>query len=218
MGIFSKASYVSRKRKLSLFYESMRPTENTLVLDVGAEVLPVADPDIEFIASYQWKKNVSAINISAEHIQNLQQAYPDVDARVGDACALPWPDNHFDIAFSNAVIEHVGDFKRQQTMASEVMRVAKRWFITTPNRWYPFEFHLRLPLVTWLPAHGYLWAGRLIGYDHNLKRYTLGNPRIEHLRLLTAKEFRSCFPNSRIVRQRVTFMPETLIAIGEENH
>jgi hypothetical protein len=36
-------------------------------------------------------------------------------------------------------------------MAAEIMRVGKKWFITTPNRWFPFEFHLRLPVVSWLP-------------------------------------------------------------------
>jgi len=37
-------------------------------------------------------------------------------------------------------------------MASEIRRVAKRYFASTLNRWYPYEFHMRLPLVTWFPG------------------------------------------------------------------
>jgi len=59
---------------------------------------------------------------------------------LGDALDLRWPDKYFDAVYSNAAIEHVGDFDSQKRMAAEVMRVGKRWFVTTPNRWYPFEF------------------------------------------------------------------------------
>ena len=100
-------------------------------------------------------------------------------------------------------------------MASEIMRVCKRWFVTTPNRWYPFEFHIRLPFITWLPFHGYLKIGQIICYNHVKKKYVFGQ-KIDHLRLMTANELRMCFPGSQIIKQRVTFMPETLIAIGEK--
>jgi hypothetical protein len=36
----------------------------------------------------------------------------------------------------------------------------------------------------------------------------------DDLRLMSAGELRKCFPGSSIVKQRVTFMAETLIAIG----
>ncbi|MBA7650183.1 hypothetical protein ES703_57985 [subsurface metagenome] len=213
MSLFAKLSHISRKRKLELFNRVMKPTPQTKVLDVGAEINPNGDRGLQLIDSYLWKNELSAINISSEHISRIKEYYPDVEAIVGDACDLPWPDKHFDVIYSNAVIEHVGDFENQKKMATEIMRVGKRWFVTTPNRWYPFEFHLRLPFVTWLPGYGYLWAGRIISYNHVHKKYMFG---IKHdgLRLLTARKLKLCFPNSKIIKQRVTFMAETLIAIG----
>jgi hypothetical protein len=98
-------------------------------------------------------------------------------------------------------------------MASEIMRVGKRWFVTTPNRWFPFEFHMRLPFVTWLPGRNYLRIGNIISYNHLRGKYMLGVKR-DDLRLMSAGELRKCFPSSSIVKQRVTFMAETLIAIG----
>ena len=213
MGLFSKLSYISRKRKLELFDKMIGPSEQTRVLDVGGEVNPRGGSDLQLIDSYPWKKNLSSINLSCEHVSRIKKHYPKVDARVGDALCLPWPDKYFDVVYSNAVIEHVGDFEKQIQMATEIMRVGKRWFVTTPNRWYPFEFHMRLPLVTWLPGHGYFWVGRLVCYNHVRQKYVFGAKQ-SGTRLMTAKEMKHCFPGSKIIKHRVTFMAETVIAIG----
>ena len=49
------------------------------------------------------------------------------------------------------MIEHVGGAERQRAFVSEALRVGRRVFLTTPNRWFPIELHTRLPLVHWLP-------------------------------------------------------------------
>ena len=214
MSIFTRLSKISRIRKLELFNRLMNPTKETRILDVGAEISPNSECNIQFIDCYPWKNNVSAINLSSEHISLIKQYYPEVDVRVGDACNLPWEDKHFDIVYSNAVIEHLENFERQKKMATEIMRVGKSWFVTTPNRWYPFEFHMRLPFVTWLPRNGYIRFGQVISYHHMKRKYMAGIRR-DDLRLMTAKDLKHCFPTSRIIKQRVTFMAETLICVGE---
>jgi len=213
LSLFRKLSYISRQRKLELFNRTMKPSGQMKVLDIGAEINPDGDRGLQLIDSYPWKNNLCAVNLSSEHVSMIKQYYPEIEATVGDACKLPWPDKYFDVIYSNAVIEHVGDFEKQKKMASEIMRVGKRWFVTTPNRWYPFEFHLRLPFVTWLPWHGYLKVGRIISYNHVQQKYSFGAKR-SGTRLLSAKDLQRCFPASKIIKQRVTFMAETLIAIG----
>ncbi len=213
MTIFDRLSRISRNQKLRLFYETMKPTKDMLILDIGAEIDPDCESSIQFIDNYQWKDKISAINLSADHIAKIKSYYPSIDARVCDACSLPWEDKYFDIVYSNAVIEHLGNFENQVKMASEVMRVGKSWFVATPNRWFPYEFHMRLPFVTWLPCHGYLWAGSKIFYSHRQKRYVKGKRRVD-LRLLSARDLKKCFPDSKIFTNRVLFMAETLISIG----
>lgn len=216
MSIFSKLSYVSRVRKLERFNKLFSPSFQTKILDVGAEINPKGDLDLQLIDSFPWKENITAVNLSKEHVRYIEKIYPEIDSHVADACKLPWPDDHFDIVYSNAVIEHVGDFEKQKQMASEIMRVGKKWFITTPNRWYPFEFHLRLPFVTWFPGKAYVGVGKIIRFNHVRKNYQLFSGCTEQLRLLTARELKQCFPGSEIIKQRVTFMPETLIAVGSK--
>ena len=217
MSLFSRLSKMSRTRKLELFYDVMEPTAQTKILDVGAEINPHGDRGLQLIDGYRWRSNITAINSSGEQITLIRKHYPEIHAIVGDARSLPWPDKYFDVIYSNAVIEHVGSDEKQEKMASEIMRVGRRWFVSTPNRWYPFEFHIRLPLITWLPCHGYRSFGRIISYDHEKKRYMSG---IKHddLRLLTCTQLRQLFPQSRIIKVRVTFMAESLIVVGGDVH
>ena len=142
MSLFSKLSYINRVQKLELFKKIVCPTEQMRVLDVGAEINPNGDRGLQLIDSYPWKSKIAAVNTSTEHITLIKEHCPGIEAVVGDACSLPWPDKCFDVVYSNAVIEHVGNFENQKEMAEEIMRVGKRWFVTTPNRWFPFEFHL----------------------------------------------------------------------------
>jgi SAM-dependent methyltransferase len=216
VSLFQKFSLISRERKLALFHRLMQPTPAMRILDLGAQIDPDGAYGGQFIDRYPWKEAVSALNIMSEHVQRIRERYPDIDAQVGDARALPWPDKFFDIVWCNAVIEHVGGREDQRQMAREILRVGKRWFVTTPNRWYPFEFHLRLPLVTWLPWHGYRRCARILCYNHIRGKYMWGLEP-EPLRLLSASEMARFFPGSRIIKQRVTFMAETLIAVGGDH-
>ncbi len=77
----------------------------------------------------------------------------------------------FDVVFSNAVIEHVGDRERQEALVREALRVGRRVFVTTPNRWFPIEVHTRLPFVHWLPDE---LAHR--AYDLDRERLGEGQP------------------------------------------
>ena len=95
----------------------------------------------------------------------------------GDACALPFPDQSFDVVFSNAVIEHVGDVERQRQFVAEALRVGRRVFVTTPNRWFPIEVHTRLPLVHWLPKGGSDRAYELTGKGWARENHLLGQRR-----------------------------------------
>ena len=67
---------------------------------------------------------------------------------------LPFEDRSMDYVHSSAVWEHVGNSENQQQMLDECLRVARKGvFLTTPNRWFPIEFHTQIPLLHWLPRN-----------------------------------------------------------------
>jgi SAM-dependent methyltransferase len=181
--------------------DELQPTAETTVLDVGADELGFGEGSgcgtLNFFEEhYPWSGRITALGLHDGSA--FRERYPEVRYVQGDACALPFEDGAFDVVFSNAVIEHVGDRERQRTFVSEALRVGRRVFITTPNRAFPIEVHTRLPLVHWLP-HA---AGRRVyaAVDGELAG---------SLRPLTRRALASLFPG----RVRILNLGLTLVAI-----
>ena len=154
MGLADEISLRSRRRKFALFMETMAPTGETTVLDIGADDLGFGDAGgcgtLNFFEElYPWPEQVTALGITPG--DRFRERYPRIRYVQGDALELPFADGEFDVVFSNAVVEHVGGRERQRRFVAEALRVGRRAFVTTPNRWFPVEVHTRLPLVHWLP-------------------------------------------------------------------
>jgi len=66
--------------------------------------------------------------------------------------ALPFKDQQFDIAYSNAVFEHLESDELREFFFSELSRVAKQVYICVPNRWFPLEHHTAIPLIHYIPT------------------------------------------------------------------
>ncbi len=133
--------------------------------------------------------------------------------RQGDARELShFADRSFDVVHSNSVIEHVGLWRDMQRMATEVRRLAPRYFVQTPNYWFPLEPHFRLPLVQFLPE-----AVRAVVVEA-LKRNPTRGAAIEVVRstiLLSTGQMRALFPDARLERERFAGLTKSLIAVKE---
>lgn len=154
MSLADQISLRSRRRKFALFMETIAPTAETTVLDVGVDDVPFGElagcGTLNFFEQlYPWPEQITALGLNEG--DRFRACYPEVRYVQGNGLALPFEDGAFDVVFSNAVIEHVGDREQQRRFVGEALRVARRAFITTPNRWFPIEVHTRLPLVHWLP-------------------------------------------------------------------
>ena len=154
MRLADAISFRSRRRKFGLFMETMRPTAETTVLDVGVDDVGFGGGagcgTLNFFEElYPWPDRITALG--QHEGRAFSERYPAASYVQGDALELPFGDGEFDVVFSNAVIEHVGARPAQQRFVDELLRVARRAFVTTPNRWFPIEVHTRLPLVHWLP-------------------------------------------------------------------
>ncbi len=57
-----------------------------------------------------------------------------------------------DLVISSATIEHVGNFENQLIKVKNMISLSKKYIVlSTPNRFYPIEFHTKLPFIHWLP-------------------------------------------------------------------
>jgi hypothetical protein len=194
--VAAAASLRSRRHKLRLFLDFIQPTEETTVVDVGVADTPFGEGEGQalthnfFEALYPWPERITAVgNVPLTHFAT---AFPQIRTIVADGRELPFADGEFDVAFSNAVIEHVGGRDDQERFCHELCRVARRVFVTTPNRLFPVDPHTLWPFAHWLPD------GRR---PH----------RLDGVRPLSPRELRSLFP----YRVRIVNTGLTLIAVGD---
>ena len=152
--VASQVSLRSRERKLRLFLDLLAPGPETTVVDVGVTDAPFGDgsSDNFFEALYPWPERITARRRTPSSTASPPRSRRCSAVRA-DGRELPFADGAFDLGFSNAVVEHVaGGRDGQRRFVHELCRVARRVFVTTPNRWFPLEVHTLLPFAHWLPA------------------------------------------------------------------
>lgn len=104
---------------------------------------------------------------------------------VSSALYLPFKNSSFDIVICNHVIEHVPE---QDKVLGEINRVLKEdgvCYITSPNKLWPIEPHLKLPFLSLLPrriADAYVRiAGKGKNYDIYPMTYAQFSNKLERL-------------------------------------
>jgi len=198
--LFAYLHRKSREKKYWLFEQLLHPGPDTRILNVGASGATIGLVE-QFESFYPHTRRVTGGGLSFADVRDFARSFPAARAIVFDGGRLPFADQSFDIVYSNAVLEHLPDWETQRRFADEVRRVGRGWFVTTPNFWFPVEPHYHLPLVQFLPD----------GVQRSVVRM-MGKKPYPVLRLLSKRELRALFPESRVFGCRVTIYPETLIA------
>jgi len=174
----------ARHRMFESFMESLQPSAATTIVDIG--VTPdESTEDSNFLEKwYPYPERITATSI--EDASYLESSHPGLTFVRTTGDRLPFDDGQFDIGFSSAVLEHVGDQAHQRRFLDELLRVSKRFFITTPDRRFPVELHTFLPFVHWLPQRHHQRILRALGMT--------SWARTENLNLLNEHELRALFP------------------------
>jgi SAM-dependent methyltransferase len=183
-GVITRFNMVGRKKFYGAFMDEMAPDPGMSILDVGVTPDQSAADSNFFEKWYPHPERITATSI--EDASHLAALHPGLTFVQTSGDGLPFEDDQFDIAFSTAVIEHVGDRAQQRRFLAELLRVSKRFFITTPNRWYPVELHTYVPFVHWLPQDRHQKVLRRLGKDQW--------STTENLNLLDERALRSLFP------------------------
>jgi hypothetical protein len=151
-----------RRRMYRRFVRAFGTESRQTIVDVGVTINETYALDNFLEVLYPNKDAITAVGL--EDGSHLEIKYPGLHFVQVRAGPLPFEDNQFDVAHSSAVIEHVGSRQNQVDFLRELLRVARHGiFVTTPNRWFPVEFHTTLPLVHWLPPAVFRALLRRIG-------------------------------------------------------
>lgn len=197
-----------RKRRFAFFQSLLSRLERPVhILDIGGT------------ESYWKSMELNAGDQVFITLLNLTQndvSLPNVTSIAGDARAMIAKDASFDVVFSNSVIEHVGTYQDQLQMAKEVRRVGKRYFIQTPNKYFPLEPHFLFPLFQFLPINirVLLLQNFKLGWFSKTPDKVKAREIVEGIRLLGRREFMALFPNAAIYEEKILGMTKSFVAYG----
>ncbi len=205
-----RLSHAPRRAMFDFFMRELRPAREESVLDLGATSLPDPQENM-FELYYPYPAAVTAAG--TEDCAFLASRHPGLKfVRVEAGKPLPFADDTFDVGFCSAVIEHAGSRERQALFLRELIRVSRRCFVTTPNRWFPVELHTRLPLLHWLPAPAFRAVLSALGFAFYAKE--------ENLNLLSASELMRLLPggleSARLTRQWFCGLPSNLMLVVQK--
>ncbi len=136
----------------------------------------------------------------------------------GDATDLAGlADNSFDMAHSNSVIEHVGDWTKMCAMAETVRRLAPAYYVQCPNFWFPIEPHFRCAFIHWLPEQVRYRLVKKFAFGFAPAKQTVGAAmeRVQSARLLDRGQMTALFPDGAITAERFLGLAKSWIAIRE---
>lgn len=203
--IYAWISPKFRRRRMRWFRAVIQPGATERLLDLGGHP--------HFWAGSGLPTRITLLNVGFPPA--LPAGFPEFAFIAGDACALPFADHAFEIAFSNSVIEHVGPWERQQAFANEARRVARKLWVQTPAREFFIEPHLIAPFVHWLPRNLQRQLIRNCTLHGWLTRPGLAEVEkfLAEVRLLTRPEMERLFPDCEILTERFFGLPKSHIAV-----
>lgn len=198
---------VQLRRKRFAFFNSLLSHVNRPVhiLDIGGtqaywKMMEIGKDDQVFI---------TLLNLNEDKI-----TMPNMTSIVGDARQIDAEDSAFDVVFSNSVIEHVGTYADQLQMAKETMRVGKRYFIQTPNKYFPIEPHFLFPFFQFLPIAVRVALLQRFRLGWFPRESNLGKARriVESIRLLDKGDFVKLFPTASIYEEKILGITKSFVA------
>ena len=158
--------------------------------------------------------NIDDIAITLLNLEKEEVHAANISSVKGDAVNLSvYKDKEFDIVFSNSVIEHLHNFENQIKMSKETMRVGKYYYIQTPNKYFPIEPHMCFPFIQFFPyklVKYIMMNTKLVLWRYHSEKYI--KRYYSEIKLLSHKQLRKLFPDSKIYKERFCGLTKSLTA------
>lgn len=198
-----------RKKRLaifeSLFFENYKSDRPIKILDVGGTAYFWNDSSLPKLPNVQ----ITLLNLAELEVQSQ-----GLIGKTGDGTNMKeFADNEFDLVFSNSVIEHLYTWENQIKMAQEIQRVGKKYYVQTPNKYFPIEAHYALPFAQNMPK-SLLFT---ILTKTRLSRLQKWDPAyaqqyLDEIRLLDEQEMKTLFPDCHIYREKWAGLTKSITA------
>jgi len=195
-----------RRQRMRRFLRIMQPQTGARILDVGG--LPALNGIPGFWQDHSGEFRITLLNLPGAFDGYSEAELAPYRLIEADACKCGPLSETFDIVFSNALIEHVGNARRQQGLANFIRSAGDAFWVQTPAPLFPIEAHCDLPFWWFMPM------------DRRRRQITTWN-RGEHrflaqqmasTRPIWAKQLRQLFPDSKLMTEYFLGLPKSQIA------
>ena len=200
-------SHRMRSRRFAAFERATAQLDRPIeILDIGGTA--------EFWGNRGWADR-GDVQITLVNLFQAERRFANIVPTVGDATALDFPDDSFDVAFSNSVIEHLRTRANQERMAAEVERVARAYWVQTPNYWFPIEPHYLTPGWQWLPvrARVEILRRRPVGQMGRCPDRAFAEHTVREVQLLSRHSLARLFPDATLVPERLGGLVKSWTAV-----
>ena len=189
-----------RRKRFKHFFELMQITLSARILDVGG--LP-----------YDWVElgyKGSVICVALSPLHEGQWGDGNIIYLRQEATALPYPDESFDVAYSNSLLEHVGR-DNQPKVAAEIKRVARRYWVQTPYRYFPVEPHYYGLFYHQMPRA----LRRLIAayWTPLIEKRNCYLSEVDTIYLLDTQELQALFSEAEVIQEKFLGLTKSVIAV-----
>lgn len=198
-----------RARRLAFFQTLLSPLPKPLkILDAGGT---------EIFWEVMGLAGQNDFQITLLNLEPVETRHSNLRGVRGDVLDMRnFGPREFDVVFSNAVIEHVGNFKDQMKMAEEIQRVGQRYFLQTPNLYFPLEPHFLIPFFQFFPLwlRVFLIRNFDMGWREKVSDIAAAEKEARSVRLLTRNELKRLFPNAVIKEEKVFGLTKSFMVYG----
>ena len=188
-----------------LFFSNFSSSDKVRILDVGG-------------TAYFWKNSallqLQNVEIVLLNLTKEEVTLPNITSVSGDATNMPeFKDQSFDLVFSNSVIEHLYTWENQVKMANEIMRVGKKYFIQTPNKYFPIEAHYAIPFAQFAPK-SLIFQVLTKTKLSRMQKWEAENARqyLDEILLLDEKGMKKLFPKASLYKEKMLGLTKSFSA------
>jgi hypothetical protein len=194
----------ARQKRWHQFEAAFPDISELTVLDLGGDARAWRSAPVR-------PRRVILVNVFDQEVEE-----PWMEALNADACDPEADLPGADLIYSNSVIEHVGGHWRRQRFAAAV-RKADRYWVQTPNRYFPIEPHFMMPWLQHFPlrAKAFLVAHWPVGHYASYRDREKILEGAMDIELLSGAEMGIYFPDAEIRRERVLGLTKSLIAVKQ---
>ena len=186
LGFIDRVIKTKRLEMLNILKKSIKDYSINSFLDIGTTEENKLESSNFFVKKFndiKIKKSITNQNISNEKFTACLKKSITDDFSKDEIIKFK-----SDLVISSATIEHVGNFENQVKMVKNIAELCNKcFFITTPYRFFPIDFHTKIPIIHMFPKKIHRKILTILGLEDYAKEENLNLLDINSLKVIIEK-------------------------------